>query len=235
LIDRLTEKLGGKFSSSLGIDLTSRKSSEIFKWFLASLLFGARISETIAVNTYREFEKQGVISPSKILETGWDGLVRILDRGGYVRYDFKTATKLLEIMKNLETNYKGDLNLLHQLSSDPRDLENGIQNLGKGIGKVTTGIFLRELRGVWEKADPPLTSLVDASASNLGLIKREMGKEETLGELKSLWKQAKIKEKDFVNFEAALLRVGRDFCRRGKCKACPIKEYCPSKSSKTTD
>ena len=42
---------------------------------------------------------RGVLSPSKILETGWDGLVEILDEGGYTRYDFKTATKILEIAK----------------------------------------------------------------------------------------------------------------------------------------
>jgi hypothetical protein len=37
------------------------------------------------------------------MEKGWDGLVAILDRGGYVCYDYKTATKLLEINRNLAT------------------------------------------------------------------------------------------------------------------------------------
>jgi len=223
LINTLIDKLGGKFSSSLGIDVSSQRSEEIFKWFLASIFFGARISETIAVRTYKEFEKDGVIFVDKILVTGWDGLVSILDRGGYVRYDFKTATKLLEIMGNLKDNYRGDLNLLHKLSSDSKDLEKRIQNLGKGIGKVTTGIFLRELRGVWEKADPPLTPLVFTSAKNLGLVKNEGS---ALKELKFVWEQSKIKKGDFVNFEAALLRLGRDFCRKRKCKTCLVKKYC---------
>src|SRR3990170_5102919 len=101
-IKKLISTLGGKFSKELGIDLSKGKSTEIFKWFLASKLFGARIGTNIAIKTYREFERCGVLSPEKILETGWDGLVRILDDGGYARYDFSTATKLLEIMADLK-------------------------------------------------------------------------------------------------------------------------------------
>jgi len=84
-IAKLIAALGGKFSSELGIDLSKGKSQEIFKWFLASKLFGARIGSNIATRTYREFERRGILSPDKILKTGWDGLVKILDYGGYVR------------------------------------------------------------------------------------------------------------------------------------------------------
>ena len=127
--------------------------------------------------------------------------------------------------EELKDKYKGDLNLLHKLSSDSKDLEKRMQNLGKGIGKVTTGIFLRELRGIWEKADPPLTPLVFTSAKNLGLVKKEGN---ALKELKFVWEQSKVKKGDFVNFEAALLRLGRDFCRRRRCKLCPVNQRCPS-------
>lgn len=36
------------YSEELGIDLKKNNDDELFKWFLASILFGARISETIA-------------------------------------------------------------------------------------------------------------------------------------------------------------------------------------------
>jgi hypothetical protein len=36
------------YSEDLGIDLEQRHEGEYFKWFLASLLFGARVSESIA-------------------------------------------------------------------------------------------------------------------------------------------------------------------------------------------
>jgi hypothetical protein len=41
------------YSEELGISLWENDDGEIFKWFLASLLFGARISETIAEKTYK--------------------------------------------------------------------------------------------------------------------------------------------------------------------------------------
>ena len=44
-IAQLMEKWGGRYSKELGIDLESGRSDEIFKWFLASILFGARISQ----------------------------------------------------------------------------------------------------------------------------------------------------------------------------------------------
>ncbi|MFQ6002544.1 MAG: hypothetical protein ACE5KJ_02230 [Candidatus Zixiibacteriota bacterium] len=227
MIKFLLKKLGQKFSTSLNIELSSADSEEIFKWFLASILFGARISETIVINTYKQFEKVGVLSAQEILDAGWDGLVRILDDGGYVRYDFKTATKLLEIMGALKELYEGDLNKLHVEAKDSSDLRNKLKNLGKGIGDVTVNIFLRELRGTWQKADPLPSDLVILSARNLRLLLPKVrSKKEILNELKSVYQKNKIKGKDFVDFEAALLRLAKDFCRKEKCEVCVVKNFC---------
>jgi endonuclease III len=227
MIKILLKALGERFSSSLNIDLSSADSKEVFKWFLASILFGARISETIVINTYRQFEKEDVLSAQKIIDTGWDGLVRILDDGGYVRYDFKTATKLLEIMGTLIELYQGNLNKLHLKAKDSSDLENRLQSLGKGIGDVTVNIFLRELRGVWQKADPLPSDLVILSARNLGLLSSKLkSKKEILNELKSVYQKNKGRGKDFVDFEAGLLRLGKDFCRKEKCEMCVVENFC---------
>ncbi|MEA2054826.1 MAG: hypothetical protein U9O96_06980 [Candidatus Thermoplasmatota archaeon] len=91
------EKYGERYSELLGIDV----DKEIFKWFLAALLFGAPIKEENAIRTYRVLEKYGYTSPEKIIEAGWDEIVRCLDKGGYTRYDFKTADKLMEACENL--------------------------------------------------------------------------------------------------------------------------------------
>ncbi|KPL05539.1 MAG: hypothetical protein AMJ73_00325 [candidate division Zixibacteria bacterium SM1_73] len=227
MIKTLLKNLGQRFSSSLGIDLSSADSEEVLKWFFASILFGARISETIVINTYRQFEKENVLSAQKIVDTGWDGLVRILDDGGYVRYDFKTATKLLEIMRTLVELYQGDLNKLHLEAKDSSDLEKKLKNLGKGIGDVTVNIFLRELRGTWQKADPLPSDLVILSARNLKLLSFKIGsKKEILNELKSVYQKNKVKGKHLVDFEAALLRLGKDFCRKEKCETCVVKNFC---------
>ena len=213
MVNSLVKNLGQKYSEILGINLEKKDDGEIFKWFLAAVLFGAPITEKSVIKTYRCFEKHGAITPEKILETGWHGLVEILDEGSYTRYDFKTSDKLLEVMNNLVTIYHGKLSLIHELSSDSVDLEKNLKALGKGIGDVTVSIFLRELRGIWEKADPKPTTLVILAARNLGITKAE-NPEEVLKDLKEFWKRNKVPGKTFVNFETALLRFGKNLRRK---------------------
>jgi endonuclease III len=221
----LVKNFGRRYSEILGIDLEGRNDREIFKWFLASVLFGAPITETSVIRTFKSFEKHGVLTPEEVLGAGWHGLVDILDEGGYTRYDFKTSDKLLEVMGNLTARYGGSLNLLHEQASGSYDLEKRLKDLGKGIGDVTVSIFLRELRGVWEKADPKPTPLVILAAKNLGMIKGE-SPEKALRELKEFWRRNEVPGNTFVNFETALLRLGKGLCRKGKCRRCVLQPYC---------
>jgi endonuclease III len=224
-LESLVNNYGERCSEILEINLAGKDDEEIFKWFLASVLFGAPITESSVTKTYRCFEKREVLTPNRILETGWDGLVEILDEGGYTRYDFKTADKLLEVMRNFVEKYNGSPNELHERASDSRDLENRLKSLGKGIGDVTVRIFLRELRGIWQKAAPRPTGLVITAARNLGLI-RDEAVENVLKQLEDFWAENRVAGKSFVNFETALLRIGKDFCRKRKCAFCPVKNVC---------
>ncbi|MGA7873724.1 MAG: hypothetical protein WCA22_22785 [Candidatus Binatus sp.] len=206
---KLVETVGGRFSAKLGIDLQSRDSSELFKWFLAAMLFGARISETLAARTYGEFAKRRLLEPKSITRCGWNGLVEVLDAGGYARYDFKTASKLLEVSKSLTDRYAGDLNRLHEAALDAHDLEDRLKKLGKGVGDTTVGIFLRELRGIWEKADPVPSELVIDAATCLRLIPRSLkNRRAILNLLKKKWRIESNRSKDFADFEAGLVRYG---------------------------
>jgi len=209
----MIDKMGQRYSEILDIDIESGDDGQIFKWFLASILFAAPINESSAIKTYRCFEKHEVLTPKKIVETGWDSLVRILDEGGYTRYDYKTADKLLLVMGNFNSRYGGSLNRLHSEASDSVDLEKRLRELGKGIGDVTVSIFLRELRGVWSKADPKPTQPVITAANSLHIIRSETP-EEALLELKRFWKKSAIKGKSFVNFETALFRYSKEMQRK---------------------
>jgi len=157
------------YSEDLGIDLT--KPPGRFRWFLASILFGARISEKIAIKTYKTFEKYGILSAEKIVDAGWDELVRILDEGGYARYDFSTATKLQNIMKELKEKY-GSLEELYAHSSSTEELKSKLMGF-KGIGEVTSQIFLRELRGVW-KIDVPVSGRAAEMAERMDIDLEEL-------------------------------------------------------------
>jgi len=179
---------GQKYSEVLGIDVSDGET-EIFKWFVASLLFGAPISEATAIKTYRCFEKHGVLTPVKMLKTGWNGLVSILDEGGYTRYDYKTADKITVVMKNLIAKYSGNLDFIHDKAVDSNDLEERLKDLGKGIGEVTVSIFLRDLRGVWAKADSKPTNLEILAAEELGILKSNAPAGDALENLKAFWSE----------------------------------------------
>ena len=221
---RLIEVLGGMYSRQLGIDLSGPDRAQIFRWFLAAKLMGARISTRVALSTWRAFDRRGVDSPERIQQAGWDGLVAILDEGGYVRYDFSTATKLLAITGDILKGYCGDLNVLHDRSEGPRDLEARLMGLGKGIGPVTANIFLREMRSVWPKADPAISPLALPAARDLGLVK---GKGNPLDALRKAWAAEKARGYLFGDFEAALVRLGKDYCRKPRVNSCPMREICP--------
>ncbi len=200
---------GGRYAGGLGVDLASPDAGERFKWLLAALLYGARISESLATRTWRQFAARGVLSPERIAATGWDGLVALLDAGGYARYDYKTATKLLAVCEALLRDYGGNLDVLHAAAADQRDLESRIKALGKGIGDTTVGIFLREMRGVWDKAEPPLSRLALDAATALGYLRAgPHDPDQALAGLQRLWAADGQSAAGFADFESALVREG---------------------------
>lgn len=170
------------------------------------MLFGAPIQENVAIKTYEEFERANVVTPDEIVKTGWHGLVDLLDKGGYVRYDYKTADKLLEMAETVKE--KGI-----------PYTEEGICGLAKGIGKVTAHIFLRELRD--GSIDHEVGKFVYEAAENLGLVG-----ERTLQELKEVWDKNRIEGYTFATFEVALLRLGKNYCKKGKHDQCGLREWC---------
>jgi endonuclease III len=190
------------YSQELDLDLS--KAEDRFKWFLASVLFAKRISAQTAKETYRYFEQEELTSPDAILEAGWDRLVEVLDAGGYTRYDFSTATYLLGIAKTLKERY-GNLEKLHEESSSPSDLERRLREF-RGVGPVCVNIFLRELRGTWEKAKPKPSPLAVATAEKIGL-----------------------NQEDAVRYESQLVRLNLEYCKKHRSSECPLGNNCPDK------
>jgi len=157
------------YSEELAIDLNSGHERDYFRWFLASLLFGARISGTIARNTYGAFLRHGLTTPRKIVDAGWDFLVNpVMREGGYVRYDGRKSDQILRNCRALLDDYDGRLLRLHASARDARDLEARVLAL-HGVGPVTMNIFLRELRPFWRKADPEPLGQVAALAKQMGI------------------------------------------------------------------
>jgi endonuclease III len=192
------------YSDELDLDLT--KPEDRFKWFLVCVLFAKRISAETAKETYLRFEQEELTSPDAILEAGWNRLVEALDSGGYTRYDFSTATNLLGIAKSLKEKY-GDLERLHSESISPTDLETRLKEF-KGVGPVGVNIFLRELRGIWEKAKPSPSPMAVATAQRIGL-----------------------NPEDVERYESQLVRLNLEYCKKRRSSECPLGNDCADKQA----
>ncbi len=206
----LLERHGRLFSEELGIRLEGLEPGELFKWFVASMLFGARIRESAAVRTYREMGKRNLLTPEAVRNADFWEMIDVMAWGSYARYDGITTRKLKGAAAKLCDEYDGSLNRLHEVAADSTDLIARLCGFW-GVGETTAGIFLREWRGLWAKADPPLGELARLAAEHLGIH-----------DPVEFWLAKRPPGWDFRHLEAALTRFGRDYCRKGRCREAPI-------------
>lgn len=136
---------------TLGIDLSSKKEADVFKWFLACLLFGKPIRQEIAAQAYHNLIRHGIASIKKLAGSDWNDIVDLLDAAHYVRYDFSTATKLLYIAKEIQVSDGTITELIHS-SRDAQRLRQRLLSM-RGIGPVTARIFLHEVAPIFYKDD----------------------------------------------------------------------------------
>ncbi|HEX7410489.1 MAG TPA: hypothetical protein VF515_22970 [Candidatus Binatia bacterium] len=209
----LLEEKGGLFSEELGIDVARQP----FRWLLAAMLFGGRISERVAKSTYKAFARHRLLTPQAILRAGWEGLIPVMGEGGYARYDNIKSTYISEMCRKLVDEYRGKVENIHAQAESSADLEARLLAF-KGIGRVTTSIFLRELRGVWDKADPPLIDIELRAARALELTKSR-DPVTALEDLKAAWKRGRVTGCDFRHLEAALVRAGIELRRKRRLAA----------------
>jgi endonuclease III len=135
-------------AEDLGIDMSEGEGA-LFKWFLASFLFGKRIQQDIAAEAYRVIvDKHKRDTPRKLGNCSWQQLVDMLGEGHYVRYDESTAERLLKLCEKLDQEYDGKLGRIHELSESRKDLEKRLADF-EGVGPKTVEIFMREAAKVW--------------------------------------------------------------------------------------
>lgn len=164
----LVAELGGRFSTEAGIEVDGGPY-EVERWFLAATLFGTRISASIAVRTYGVLDGAGVRTIADAGGRSWAELVALLDEGGYARYDERTARRLRDLADAVAERHPDGIAALGRLVTEPVALTSTLDAL-PGWGPVTVGAFLRELRGVWPGARPPIDARARRAAVHLGLI-----------------------------------------------------------------
>ncbi len=155
-------------AQDLGIDLASKQESALFRWFLACLLFGKPIQQQVARRSYEVLVEAGVDSVDALASRTWDDLVELLDQGHYVRYDYSTATKLLEISRTLKEQY-GSVSELVASSPDARELEQRLRAF-RGVGPTTAAIFVHEVAPIY--FDAPNSHDYDAAVAAAAVLQK---------------------------------------------------------------
>lgn len=166
----------------------------------------------MALRTFQILADAGVRTLADAHGRDWDELVTLLDRGGYTRYDFRTATRLRELGAELEQRCGGRVSALLEGARSYDDLVARLDGL-PGWGPVTVRVFLRELRGVLPYAEPPLDPRALQEAERDGLVAPGTGATSGLALLR---RQADRAGADIRDLEAALVRASLAQTKRTK-------------------
>jgi endonuclease III len=128
-------------AEDFGLDILSG-DTDMFRWFLLCYLFGKPIRSDVAVATWRLFIEKKMDTPWEIMQSSERELVRVLNKGGYTRYQHVTARGLMACMEKLIRLYEGSLQLMFDNSLDEDEFMKRLQEL-HGVGPKVAEIFMR--------------------------------------------------------------------------------------------
>ncbi|MFF8015129.1 endonuclease [Streptomyces sp. NPDC007929] len=159
---------GLTYAAEAGIALKDTPQP-LYRLLVLSHLLSARIRGSIALATARALHEAGLRDPRRTARASWQERVDALGRGGYRRYDERTATQLGEAAELLNDRWGGDLRRLRrEADGEVPELRRLLQEF-PGMGPAGAGIFLREAQGVWPEAAPCLDAKALQGAERLHL------------------------------------------------------------------
>lgn len=164
----LVDAHGRTYAEEAGIRLKDTPQP-LYRLLVLSHLLSARIRGSIAVATARALYDAGLRNPRRMADADWQERVDALGRGGYRRYDERTATQLGEAAQLLTERWGGDLRRLREeADGDLGELRRLLREF-PGVGPTGADIFLREAQLVWPEAGPTLDRKALQGAERLGL------------------------------------------------------------------
>lgn len=138
-------------AADLGLHLGSRGRGDdgvLFRWLVACLLFGARISQERAAAAFAELDGDGVLTPDELADASTAHLVGLLDAARYTRFDDSKAAELVQLAHDVQDRYDGRLSRLPDGAGSEKEVAERLQQF-KGIGPVAAEIFLRDAPDGW--------------------------------------------------------------------------------------
>lgn len=217
----LVERLGGHPARGLG---DPAEDAALFRWWLrACLRTGA--DEKGAARAAAALEAAGLAAPAALADRpdSVAGALREAER----RRPEAAAAVLVRAARTLRARHGGSLLRLLAEADDFADAGGRMAALASGVGRATVLRFLRPLRHVHPAAaEAPLDAHAKAAAVCLGWLTDDGDPE---GEPAAL--RAALREEadapPLADVEAALERLGRAACRRGRASRCPLGPDCP--------
>ena len=170
VVRELVSAYGRTYAEEAGIRLADTPQP-LYRLLVLSLLLSARIRASVAVAAVRALHEDRLDSPRRMAAADWQQRVDALGRGGYRRYDERTATQLGDGAELLDERWGGDLRRLREEAhGDTGELKRLLQE-EPGIGPAGADIFLREAQRVWPELGPYLNGKALSGAERLGLPK----------------------------------------------------------------
>jgi endonuclease III len=164
----LLDEYGRTYAQEAGITLKDTPQP-LYRLLVLACLLSARIRASVAVAAARELSEAGMRDPAGMAGATWQQRVDALGRGGYRRYDERTATQLGDGAALAAEEYGGDLRRLRKRAHG--DVARIRQDLQKfpGVGPTGADIFLREAQSVWPEVAPYIDDKALQGARRLGL------------------------------------------------------------------
>ena len=161
---------GRTFAEEAGITLRDTPQP-LYRLLVLALLLSARIRGSVALATARALYEAGLRDPRRMAGASWQQRVDALGRGGYRRYDERTATQLGDGAELLTERWGGDLRRVRkEADGDTGRLRDLLEEF-PGLGPAGADIFLREVQLVWPEVAPYLDRKALDGAARLGLPK----------------------------------------------------------------
>lgn len=164
----LLEDHGRTYAEEAGIELRDTPQP-LYRLLVLAQLLSARIRASVAVAAARELSAAGLRGPKAMAKSSWQERVDALGRGGYRRYDERTATQLGDGAELLIERYGGDLRRMREKAGGDVDELRRLLREVPGLGPAGADIFLREVQAVWTGTGPLLDGKALEGARRLGV------------------------------------------------------------------
>ncbi|MGV9699073.1 endonuclease [Streptomyces sp. NPDC003470] len=159
---------GQTYAEEAGIRLKDTPQP-LYRLLVLAHLLSARIRGSVAVAAARALDEAGLGDPRRMAGAPWQERVDALGRGGYRRYDERTATQLGDGARLLIERWGGDLRRLRTEADGAVTQLRGLLQEFPGVGPAGADIFLREAQRVWPETAPYLDRKALQGARHLGL------------------------------------------------------------------